>query len=318
MPDIPAAEVEAVARKIDPLAWTAMTMNLGACEFATFQQGRRELSLERARAALSAAYALRAGREAAMREALRKIADVTTWPEKSTWRSDAEFRAAHILRLQEIARAALAAHDAAQPAAAPFHVTNIGQANGVLYDDGTVDVRGTVAEFPDPHDAPAPASESDPAETRPMPSELDATGLLASRTLANLAAAGRSVQSMRVKFWIMHDALTAAREEERATATAQPVPAPTSASESDRETANRLAVDYGDENLISGAASAILAALTAARADADRAATLRTARECAWIANNGCLEPPDGGEPTEAAREMCGQIALQIERRFGP
>lgn len=38
-------------------------------------------------------------------------------------------------------------------------------------------------------------------------------------------------------------------------------------------------------------------------------------RACADIARNGCLVPPDGGEPTEAERLMCDAIAAAILAR---
>lgn len=39
--------------------------------------------------------------------------------------------------------------------------------------------------------------------------------------------------------------------------------------------------------------------------------------ECAVIATNGCLVPPDGGSPTEAERQMCDNIAAAIRQRAG-
>ena len=35
--------------------------------------------------------------------------------------------------------------------------------------------------------------------------------------------------------------------------------------------------------------------------------------QCAAIARDGCLVPPDGGEPTQAEYEMCQEIAQAIE-----
>lgn len=34
--------------------------------------------------------------------------------------------------------------------------------------------------------------------------------------------------------------------------------------------------------------------------------------EDARVARNGCLVPPDGGEPTEAERQLCDRIATAI------
>jgi hypothetical protein len=35
-------------------------------------------------------------------------------------------------------------------------------------------------------------------------------------------------------------------------------------------------------------------------------------RECARIARDGCLVPPDGGSPTEAEAVLCDHISAQI------
>ena len=41
----------------------------------------------------------------------------------------------------------------------------------------------------------------------------------------------------------------------------------------------------------------------------DREAVIR---ECARIARDGCLVPPDGGSPTEAEADLCDHISAQI------
>ena len=39
--------------------------------------------------------------------------------------------------------------------------------------------------------------------------------------------------------------------------------------------------------------------------------------ECARVAENGCLVPPDGGSPTNAERELCESIAAAIRSLAG-
>ena len=46
--------------------------------------------------------------------------------------------------------------------------------------------------------------------------------------------------------------------------------------------------------------------------DTPRAIRRKALEEAAKIARNGCLVPPDGGDPTEAEVMLCDEIASRI------